>query len=121
MKYVTVPAPVKLLDRNGSPLPLPEATLHSFVVDMAYAKPELIGAGGAALRLINKLDRILVDAKQGDEVAVEDQDHAVMAKVLAEVQWADLRLARQQLCFIEAWENASAEKRKPVLHEVASA
>jgi len=127
MKYVIVPPPVTLLDREGAPLKkpdgkqLPTVTLHSFLMDVPCSDPK-IGQGAVGLRRINKLDKLFADAKPDAEVAVEDADHAVVQEILAGITWNNLVLARQQLCFLDAWEKASEEKRplKAVAEEASA-
>lgn len=118
MKYIIVPPSVVLQDRTGNPIrdqagaTVPPITMYSFLMDVPCSDPR-IGVGGMALRRINKIDRLFATAPPGAEVGVEDSDYAAVTEVLNQVVWASPITARQQMPFIDAWENATGESRKP--------
>ena len=118
MKCVTIPAPITLVDEDGKPLidpttrqPLPPVTLYSLVRDLALKSP-MMGTGIDALDTVDRLRKALRDTKEGEQVFIDNGDHAIVDKIFDSTQWGNPLIAVQQISMLRVWKKAPDEDRK---------
>lgn len=118
MKHIVIPETITLFSRNGERVmsvdenknrkPYDPVVFGPFLFDQVCASSH-VGRGGEAARRVRKLEKLLLDAKPGDVVAIEDTDYKVIERVIAEVEWPHAALSSQFLPFIEAIEDAAKQ------------
>ena len=118
MKHIVVPADIILHARNGERVmavdenknrkPYDPIVFGVFLFDAVCNSPHL-GKGSEAARRVRKLEKLLLEAKYGDIIAIEDADYKVVEQVITEIAWPYPALSGQFLPFIEAIEAAAKQ------------
>lgn len=144
MRYVKVPAPIQatspdtgkprkkvMTDDLGQPVisggraqleDIPAQGLYEWLRDNVLNNTKM-GKGIEAIRRYDRIEKVfeeknllVVDGVKYAEV--EEADFKVLKSIIDEVEFADLRVARQFRPFVEAFEPENAKEQKPEAKKV---